>query len=54
MTNVVKVGVFITSMENFAAVNRVYGEWFGGVKPVSIVHCFLFQHPSILGILAVE
>lgn len=53
MANVVKVGVFITSMENFAAVNRVYGEWFGGVKPVSTYLMLFFQHLSLLGIVAV-
>ena len=33
INNVVKVGVFLTSMDNFAAVNREYEKWFGELKP---------------------
>ncbi|MDI1490352.1 MAG: hypothetical protein OHK93_001552 [Ramalina farinacea] len=33
MNNVVKVGVFLTAMDNFAAVNREYEKWFGDLKP---------------------
>ncbi|KAL9103607.1 MAG: hypothetical protein Q9163_001371 [Psora crenata] len=33
MANVVKVAVFLTSMDDFAAVNREYAKWFGDVKP---------------------
>lgn len=34
MDNVLKVNVFITKMENFAAVNEVYQDYFGTNKPV--------------------
>ncbi|TKX27308.1 hypothetical protein C1H76_0145 [Elsinoe australis] len=33
MDNVVKVNVFLDDMSNFAAMNAVYQNWFGEVKP---------------------
>lgn len=33
MDNVVKVNVFLDDMSNFAAMNAVYQNWFGDVKP---------------------
>ena len=33
MENVVKAGVFIKDMNDFAAVNEVYNEYLGNVKP---------------------
>lgn len=37
LQNVLKVNVFITTMDNFAAVNEVYDEFFTGeAKPVSV------------------
>ena len=35
LQNVVRVGVFLTDMGNFAAMNKVYESMFQGVKPVS-------------------
>ena len=35
--NVVKVGVFITDMQNFAAMNKVYEAMFKDPKPVSLL-----------------
>ena len=40
--NVVKVNVFLTSMDNFAAMNREYMKWFGDMKPVSLSLFTLF------------
>jgi enamine deaminase RidA (YjgF/YER057c/UK114 family) len=38
MSNVVKVNVFITTMDNFVAMNEVYDEFFtSSPKPVSWV-----------------
>lgn len=34
MQNVVRVGVFLTDMQNFAAMNRVYEKVFDNPKPV--------------------
>ena len=34
MKNVVRVGVFLTDMANFAAMNRVYETFFEDPKPV--------------------
>lgn len=34
LDNVVRVGVFLTDMQNFAAMNKVYEGFFRGVKPV--------------------
>ena len=33
MQDVVKAGVFIKNMDNFAAINEVYAEYLGDVKP---------------------
>ena len=33
MKNVVKAGVFIKDMNDFAAINEVYNEYLGDVKP---------------------
>lgn len=40
LQNVLKVNVFITTMDNFATMNEAYDEFFTGeTKPVSAVHC---------------
>ena len=33
LENVVKVGVFLQDMKDFRAMNRIYGEYFGEIKP---------------------
>jgi 2-iminobutanoate/2-iminopropanoate deaminase len=33
LNHVVKTTVFLSDLENFGAMNRIYGEYFGGVKP---------------------
>ncbi|KAI1259689.1 L-psp endoribonuclease family protein [Xylariaceae sp. FL1019] len=33
LANVVKVNVFLTTMEDFASMNEVYDEFFGGLNP---------------------
>ena len=35
LENVVRVGVFLTDMGDFAAMNKVYETMFKGTKPVS-------------------
>lgn len=37
LSNVVRVGVFLTDMENFAAMNRVYETMFREPRPVSLI-----------------
>ena len=39
LQNVVKVQVFLTTMDNFAAMNTVYQKWFNDPKPVSTRNC---------------
>ena len=40
MKNVVRVGVFLTDMANFAAMNKVYETFFEDPKPVCCLATF--------------
>ena len=48
LQNVVRVGVFLTDMGNFAAMNKVYETMFKGVKPVSGFILYLCVYPCII------
>ncbi|KAI5922941.1 L-psp endoribonuclease family protein [Camillea tinctor] len=46
LNNIVKVNIFLTTMDNFAAVNEVYDEFFGSVNPKPCRTCVaVYQLP---------
>jgi 2-iminobutanoate/2-iminopropanoate deaminase len=41
--NAVKVNIFLTSMDNYPAMNEAYADYFPDPKPVGFAFCFMLD-----------